>query len=87
MSVDVVSKHRRDNMSQSIEIETEYITLGQFLKEAGVIDTGGMAKWFLSEYEVLVNQEVEQRRGKKLYSGDEIKVEGAGTFVVSSTQK
>ncbi|SDI23920.1 S4 domain protein YaaA [Alteribacillus persepolensis] len=74
-------------MSQSIEITTEYITLGQLLKEVGVIDTGGMAKWFLSEHEVLVNQTDEKRRGKKLYNGDEIMIEGAGTFVVSSTQQ
>lgn len=55
-----------------LKISTPYITLGQLLKEAGVIDTGGMAKWYLSEYEVIVNGEPENRRGKKLRAGDEI---------------
>ncbi len=40
------------------------------LKEAGIIDTGGMAKWYLSEHIVYVNGEEENRRGKKLVLGD-----------------
>ena len=32
-----------------IKISTEYITLGQFLKLADVIQSGGMAKWFLQK--------------------------------------
>ncbi|WP_332692423.1 S4 domain-containing protein YaaA [Halalkalibacter lacteus] len=53
-----------------VVISTAYITLGQMLKEVGVIDTGGMAKWYLSEYVVYVNEEEENRRGKKLVPGD-----------------
>ena len=49
-----------------IQIDTEYITLGQFLKVADIISTGGMAKWFLSEYEIFINGEFDQRRGRKL---------------------
>ncbi|MBM6616939.1 S4 domain-containing protein YaaA [Bacillus suaedaesalsae] len=71
-------------MSKRIEINTEYITLGQFLKLAGVIDTGGMAKWFLSEYEIIVNGENDNRRGRKLRDGDTIKIEGKGSFTVAS---
>ncbi|BAB03722.1 S4 domain-containing protein YaaA [Halalkalibacterium halodurans] len=59
-------------MSQQLPITTSYITLGQLLKEVGVIDTGGMAKWYLAEHEVLVNGESEDRRGKKLFSGDSV---------------
>ncbi|GAE34406.1 S4 domain-containing protein YaaA [Halalkalibacter akibai] len=55
-----------------IVISTAYITLGQLLKEVGIIDTGGMAKWYLSEHIVYVNGEEENRRGKKLVPGDEI---------------
>ncbi|MFC5711650.1 S4 domain-containing protein YaaA [Thalassorhabdus alkalitolerans] len=69
---------------EQVKISTEYITLGQFLKETGVIDTGGMAKWFLSEHEIQLNGEPEQRRGKKLYDGDEIVIKGIGQFVVSA---
>ncbi|KMJ55529.1 S4 domain-containing protein YaaA [Alkalihalophilus sp. As8PL] len=57
-----------------LSISTEYITLGQLLKEVGAIDTGGMAKWYLSEYEVYVNGELENRRGKKLFTGDRVKL-------------
>ena len=66
-----------------IKLIKEHITLGQFLK-AGVINTGGMAKWFLSEYEVYVNGELEDRRGRKLYNQDKVTIPEVGEFVVSS---
>lgn len=59
----------------------EHITLGVLLKIAGIIDTGGQAKFFLSENTVLVNGEEDNRRGRKLYHGDEINVLGK-TFLV-----
>ena len=65
-----------------ISIDTEYITLTQFLKMVDVIDSGGMAKWFLSEYEVYVNGELEDRRGKKLRIGDKINIPGVGEFEI-----
>ena len=52
----------------------EYITLGVLLKIGGVIQTGGMAKFFLTENEVLINGEQDNRRGRKLYSGDVVEV-------------
>lgn len=52
-----------------IKINDAFITLSQLLKFASVIGSGGMAKWYLSEHEVYVNGELEQRRGKKLYDG------------------
>ncbi|HBY90062.1 MAG: S4 domain-containing protein YaaA [Ruoffia tabacinasalis] len=55
-----------------IEITTEYVTLGQVLKITDIIQSGGMAKWYLSEYFVYVNDEEEQRRGRKLREGDVI---------------
>ncbi|WP_144061409.1 S4 domain-containing protein YaaA [Bacillus sp. 1NLA3E] len=69
-------------MMKEIKIDTEYITLGQFLKLAEVIQSGGMAKWFLSEYEVFINGDQDQRRGRKLYAGDKIKIPNIGTFIV-----
>jgi ribosome-associated protein len=69
-------------VNEKIEISTEYIPLGQFLKLANVLETGGMAKWFLSEYEVYVNDEKENRRGKKLKPGDVVTVSGIGAFEV-----
>lgn len=67
---------------QKVKIETEYITLGQFLKLAELIDSGGMAKWFLSEYEIFVNGEQDQRRGRKLRVGDTISIQNAGSFEI-----
>ncbi|MFV8826177.1 S4 domain-containing protein YaaA [Alkalihalobacterium sp. APHAB7] len=69
-------------MPEEVVINSEYITLGQLLKEIGVIDTGGMAKWFLSEHEVVVNNELENRRGKKLYPNDQITITTVGTFKI-----
>lgn len=51
-------------------ISSDYITLGQFLKLADFIGSGGMAKPFLEQYLVLVNGEEEERRGRKLHPGD-----------------
>lgn len=67
---------------KEIQIDTEYITLGQFLKLAEVIQTGGMAKWFLGEYVVFVNDEQDQRRGRKLYPGDQVNIPDFGMFIV-----
>jgi ribosome-associated protein len=67
---------------QAIGISTEYITLGQFLKLADCISTGGQAKPFLQETEVIINGEPDNRRGRKLYAGDRVEVEGCGSFQV-----
>ncbi|WP_079507583.1 S4 domain-containing protein YaaA [Mesobacillus jeotgali] len=69
-------------MNEEIKIDTEYITLGQFLKLADVIQSGGMAKWFLSEHDVFINGEQDQRRGRKLRSGDQVSIPGLGEFVI-----
>ncbi|WP_202081574.1 S4 domain-containing protein YaaA [Caldalkalibacillus salinus] len=69
-------------MAKQIPITTDYIPLGQFLKLADVLQTGGQVKWFLEEHDVLVNGESENRRGKKLYPGDIIEVEEMGSFEV-----
>ena len=59
----------------------EYITLQSLLKSTNTISTGGMAKIYLLENKVLVNGEPENRRGRKLYSGDLVELEDA-TFVI-----
>lgn len=69
-------------MEKEISIDSEFITLGQFLKLAEIIDSGGMAKWFLSEYEVFVNGEQDQRRGRKLRTGDSVKIPKVGSFTI-----
>jgi ribosome-associated protein YbcJ (S4-like RNA binding protein) len=54
------------------------------LKLAEVIQTGGMAKWFLGEYEIFVNNEPENRRGKKLRDGDMVYIPDFGTYIVKN---
>ncbi len=50
----------------------DYIKLGQALKAAGLADTGLDAKEFILQGLVMVNGEIETRRGRKLYDGDEV---------------
>ncbi|OXS56670.1 RNA-binding protein [Cohnella sp. CIP 111063] len=69
---------------KSIGISTEYITLGQFLKLADCIGTGGEVKFFLQEKRVLVNGEPDNRRGRKLRVGDTVEVEGFGSFKIGT---
>ncbi|EGL83542.1 S4 domain protein YaaA [Caldalkalibacillus thermarum TA2.A1] len=71
-------------MAKVIHISTPYITLGQLLKLVGVIDTGGQAKWFLAEHDVLVNGQAENRRGRKLYPGDVIEIDGFGQVKIAA---
>ncbi|REE56378.1 S4 domain protein YaaA [Paenibacillus taihuensis] len=67
---------------KEIGISTEYIALGQFLKLSECIDSGGAAKFFLQENEVIINGEPDNRRGRKLYVGDKVDVKGFGVFTV-----
>lgn len=59
-----------------IKINTEFIKLGQALKLAGLVDSGLDAKIFIQNGQVLVNGEIETRRGKKLYNGDIVSFDG-----------
>ena len=59
-----------------IKIKDEYIKLGQALKLAGLVESGVDAKIEIQEGNVLVNDEVELQRGKKIYVGDVIEFDG-----------
>ncbi|KAA8802890.1 RNA-binding S4 domain-containing protein, partial [Lactobacillus crispatus] len=41
-------------MAQKVKLKTDYITLGQLLKIVDIISSGGQAKWFLQENDVLI---------------------------------
>ena len=58
---------------KKIPIRTEYITLGQFLKLADIISTGGEAKFYLLNNVIYVDNIVDNRRGRKLYPGTILK--------------
>ena len=66
---------------KEIHITSEFITLGQFLKFADVIQSGGEAKSFLSQNDVFINNELDVRRGRKLRPGDKITVLGESYLI------
>lgn len=53
-------------------LKEEYITLGQLLKAADIVSSGGEVKPFLAEGGITVNGEDENRRGRKLRPGDQV---------------
>ena len=67
---------------KKIRIESDYITLGQFLKFANVIDNGGEAKFFIAENSILVNGEDCKMRGKKLRESDKIIINNSLFFEI-----
>ncbi len=64
-------------------IRGEMIRLGQLLKLAGVTDDGGHTKALLATEPVLVNGELEARRGRQLRTGDVVAVAGQELRVVA----
>jgi ribosome-associated protein len=52
------------------------IRLGQFLKLADAVELGSDVKLLLAEGSVLVNGELETRRGRQLARGDVVTVRG-----------
>lgn len=60
--------------AEIINITTEFIKLDSLLKFAGLVDTGGEAKELIQNGEVLVNGEVCTMRGKKIRSGDRVRL-------------
>ena len=59
-----------------IVINTDYITLGQFLKLADIIQSGGEAKSFLAQNQVEIDGISDSRRGRKLRGGEVIQILG-----------
>jgi ribosome-associated protein len=68
-----------------VRIETEYIKLDSFLKAVSAVSSGGEAKILIMERLVLVNGEVEQRRGRKLRPGDRVICGGTAYEVTGET--
>jgi ribosome-associated protein len=61
---------------EDISIGGESIRLGQFLKFAGLLDSGGNVKEAIADGFVSVNGEVDRRRGRQLQLGDVVAFEG-----------
>ncbi len=59
---------------REVAVRDDGIRLGQLLKLADLVETGAGAKALLQEGVVLVNGEVEVRRGRRLARGDLVRV-------------
>jgi ribosome-associated protein len=69
------------NRPDDVPIRDETIRLGQFLKLAGLIDSGADAKAVIADGQVSVNGEVDVRRGRQLRAGDEVGFAGRAARV------
>ncbi|WP_426311589.1 RNA-binding S4 domain-containing protein [Cellulosimicrobium sp. E-16] len=61
--------------ARPVEISDDVIRLGQFLKLAGLAESGAEARELVTEGEVRVNGEVDMRRGRQLHRGDVVSVD------------
>ena len=68
---------------QEIRIKDDYIKLGQALKLAGLVGSGVEAKMLIQDGLVIVNGEVDMRRGRKLVPGDVFSLDGNDVKVIS----
>lgn len=67
---------------EKITIKDKYITLGQMLKLTNMFDSGGFIKGYLQDEGVLVNDILENRRGRKLYVDDIVQLQSGETFII-----
>lgn len=67
--------------AKQVSISTEYIQLDQLMKWAGLVMTGGEAKENITQGRVMVNGEIETRRGRKLREGDSVAFMGQEVMV------
>ncbi|MEU4562302.1 RNA-binding S4 domain-containing protein [Actinoplanes sp. NPDC023936] len=68
---------------RDVSIGGDMIRLGQFLKLADLIDTGGEGKILVASGDVAVNGEVDTRRGRQLHPGDVVEVQGRSARVAA----
>jgi ribosome-associated protein len=61
---------------EDVPIGSQVIRLGQFLKFAGLLDSGGNVKEAIIVGNVTVNGEIDRRRGRQLQLGDIVSFEG-----------
>ena len=59
-----------------IHLRDDFIKLGQALKAAGLVESGVDAKLVIQDGQVIVNGQVDLRRGKKLIAGDIVEFAG-----------
>jgi ribosome-associated protein len=85
MGASAGNPRKRPGSIEPVEVDLP-ITVGQFVKAAGLASTGGEAKLLVTGGDVSVNGAVEIRRGHKLGPGDVVFVGGKAARVVSRSQ-
>ena len=65
-----------------INLREDYIKLGQALKAANLVEDGVDAKFVIQDGLVKVNNEVDTRRGRKLFAGDIVSFDGKQIKIV-----
>ncbi len=68
---------------RDVPIHTDYITLGQLLKFVDLAQSGGHIKAMLADTKITVDGERDNRRGRKLYPGMIVVIDGAGTYRIT----
>lgn len=69
-------QYKKGVSMETIQLREEFIKLGQALKAAGLVESGVEAKDVIQSGLVLVNGEIDTRRGRKLYGGDVVEFDG-----------
>ena len=69
---------------KTVEIWSEYITLGQLLKLQDYISNGSEAKQYLDDYAPEINGEPDNRRGRKIRPGDVVKMPDGRLFQIEA---
>ena len=70
---------------KAVEIDDDYIKLGQLLKLAGFVSSGVEAKIVIQNEEVSVNGETDTRRGRKIYPQDVVEYQGQQVTVIGES--
>lgn len=66
-----------------VKLKTLWIRLDQLLKFAGVAESGGQAKEMILGEEVQLNGELCLARGKKIFPGDVVTLDGVEIIIKS----
>ena len=72
------------NMNETFELRGEYIALCDLLKSTGVMDTGGHAKMFIADGNVMVDGQLELRKTNKIRAGQIVSGDGFEIRVVAA---
>lgn len=59
---------------EEIKVKGEYLKLEQLLKITNIVSSGGEAKHFLINNKIYINEELDNRRGRKLYPNDIVRI-------------